>query len=170
MSYYTEFEDALKQSCDLIFPDLPPGNVIFSDQDGAEPKGTYIDINVITLDQTGMASTPTLTNEAQKLLINANYEGLVRFIFTGKDSDSLASEFHFALDNIFFWEQIRAKNLGIMRKGTVKRIPDKRETTIIKRFSLDVTFSFAVETEQYVNIIERITFSDDSLTGSFTIP
>lgn len=169
MGFYSQLETSLRQTCDLIFPDLSPANIIFSQQDGPEPKGTYIDIDIISLDQIGLSSTSTLTNVAEELTIDTEYEALVRFIFTGRDSDTFATEFNLALDNVFYWEQIRAKNLGIMRKAKVQRIPDKRETTIIKRFSLDVTFSFVAEVMQKVPVVDRIEITNLILGDTFII-
>jgi hypothetical protein len=46
-----------------------------------------------------------------------------------------------------------------MRKGEIRRVPEKRDTAWIDNFVLDVIFSYAVETTQPIDIIEEVSWT-----------
>lgn len=87
------------------------------------------------------------------------YEATVRFMFVGKDAGNVAYEFEAVADNPAARFFFGTENLAIMRKGEVNRVPEKRDTTWVNNFTLDVTFSYAVETTQPIDIIEDVSWN-----------
>jgi hypothetical protein len=80
-------------------------------------------------------------------------------MFVGDYAGNLAYEFETVVDNPASRFYFGTESLAIMRKGEIRRVPEKRDTDWIDNFVLDVIFSYAVETTQPIDIIEEVSWT-----------
>lgn len=148
--------------------------VIYSHQSGAEPAETYVVIQIVSLDQVGRVEESTLTDEStpdRKLTFKNHYEGKIQFTFAGSDAPDIATEFLNAIpNNVVVREAYQKNNLAPMRKSGLRRAPQKRDTTWVEFFNIDVTFSYMVLTEQTVDWVEHVQFVDVNSGEIIVIP
>ncbi|QDP60444.1 MAG: hypothetical protein GOVbin1096_72 [Prokaryotic dsDNA virus sp.] len=159
MNVYDLVRTALYNSSKKIITD---NQVIHSHQGGQEPRGTYCAINVLRADKIGMEYNSTYAgyyNDNLEILSRNEYETIVRFMFVGKDAGDLAYHFEAVMDNAASRFHFGTENLAVMRKSEVRRVPEKRDTTWVASFTLDVTFSYAVEITQAIDIIEDVSWN-----------
>lgn len=167
MSVYTSFETALFTAASKLFPTTP---VYFSYDNGPEGVTPYITIQVLNLDQNGMAEVSTLTNSNREVTVKKAYEGIVSFKFVGDESKhssagDLAMTFDFNLESPAFQETLLQNKLSFMRKSAIRRIPVQRDTVWYMMYQMDVYFAFSVEARQTVDTIETT-----KTIGVFTKP
>lgn len=155
---YDSLRNSLYTSCKSFLPD---NELIFSHQGGQEPKGTYCSLHVLRTDKIGMEYHNTYASPNPTISSVSVYEVTVRFIFIGQDSGNLAYEFETVVDNPAARFYFGTESLAIMRKGEVRRVPEKRDTTWVDHFTLDVIFSYAVETTQPIDIIENVSWNEN---------
>ena len=158
MSIYDSLKSSLYNSCTKI---VTENQVIFSHQGGQEPNGTYCAINILRVDKVGSETDATYASDdgsITELYSRNEYEATVRFMFVGKDAGNLAYEFESTMDNYASRFFFGTESLAVMRKSNVRRVPEKRETTWVENFTLDVVFSYAVETTQPIDIIEDVSW------------
>lgn len=148
--------------------------VIYSHQNGAEPSAAYVVIQIVSLAQIGSSQEDTLTDESspeRKITYKSYYEGTIQFTFAGSAAPDMAHEFLNAIPgNIVVRESYQRNNLAPIRKSTLRRAPQKRDTGWVEFINLDVTFSYAVKTTQTVDWVEHITLLDDFSGDVITIP
>lgn len=160
--------EALNQSGYLNTP------VIYSHQNGTEPTGSYVVIQVVNMKQTGRTEESTLTDESlpkKKITFKNHFEGLIQFSFGGSQAADMAHEFFNAVpNNVVVREAYQKNNLAPMRKSTLRYSPQKRDTKWVDFFNVDVTFSYAVYTNQDIDWVEHITIVDANTGEIITIP
>lgn len=173
---HTQLEDAIRNSAYVAlseyFADVPREEalIIFSHLNGTEPSSPYVIINVVDLAQVGRHKTSTLTNELEELSILNTYEARVQFSFGGSYSQNMVLSFVQRIgSNPKVLEELRRNKLGFMRKSSVRRNPQKRETAWVEFQNVDVTFSFAVNTQEVVDVVEAVVIQDFDGTV-YTIP
>jgi hypothetical protein len=160
MNLYDSIRTALYNSVTKIITD---NAVIHSHQSGQEPNGTYCAINVLKTDKIGMEYESSYASDATTNTITSVsvYELTVRYMFVGEDAGNLAFEFETVADNPASRFHFGTENLAIMRKSEVRRVPEKRSTTWVENYTLDVVFSYAVETSQTIDIIEDVSWNEN---------
>lgn len=140
--------------------------VIYSHQNGSEPAESYVVIQVVSLNQVGHSQHDTLTDEStpeRKISYKSFYEGVVQFTFAGSEAPSIAHDFLNSIPgNVVIREAYQKNNLAPMRKSTLRRAPQKRDTQWVEFFNVDVTFSYAVITTQTIDWVEHITIDINS--------
>ena len=158
MNLYDSLKSALYNSCTKL---ITQNTVIFSHQGGQEPSGTYCAVNILRVDKIGSETDATYASSdglTYELYSRNEYEATVRFMFVGQDAGNLAYEFESSMDNYAARFFFGTENLAVMRKSEVRRVPERRETTWVENFTLDVVFSYAVETTQPIDIIEDVSW------------
>jgi hypothetical protein len=163
MSIYTDVRTASRnsiiQSLISYFPTVADqdAGIIFSHLSGAEPSIPYVVINILSIEQQGHHSTSTLTSTAKQLSVAAFYEVMVQYSFSGSTAGSMAHDFSHKVSNspIVFQEQETSK-LAFMRKSTVRRAPQKRDTTWIENFNIDVTYNYVANEMQTIDWVDGI--------------
>jgi len=155
MDLYDEIRKSIYTSCKAF---LPNSNLIHAHQGGQEPKGSYCAINVLKADKVGRECDSTYASVDQTINSVSVYEVTTRFMFVGKDSGNLAYSFETVVDNPAARFYFGTESLAIMRKGEVRRVPEKRDTTWVDNFTLDVVFSYAIETTQPIDTIENVSW------------
>ena len=160
--------EALKQSG---FTNIP---VIYSHQNGTEPAGSYVVIQVVNIKQTGRTEESTLTDESlpkRKITFKNHFEGLIQFSFGGSQAAEMAHEFFNAVpSNVVVREAYQKNNLAPMRKSTLRYSPQKRDTKWVDFFNVDVTFSYMGYTDQEVDWVEHVTIVDTNTGEIIIIP
>lgn len=158
MNLYDTLQSALYNSTKTFFPS---NEVIHSHQGGQEPRGSYCSINILNIDKIGMEDESTYASATPDIRSTNHYEVIVQFFFVGADAGNLAHEFDSAIDNSAARFAFGTEDLAIMRRGEVNRVPEKRDTTWVQNFTLDVTFSYAVYNTQSIEIIEDVTWTEN---------
>lgn len=163
MSIYTPLRTALRNVALVANNSYPTMPVIHSHQNGAEPAESYISINILSIEQEGGHSTSTLTRVDETLDIRVAYEVLVQFSFFGSLSGNASHDFTQRIkNNPLVFEELAKNKLGIMRKSTLRRAPQKRDTQWIEAFNMDVTFSYFINTNELVGVVEGVVISDET--------
>ena len=176
MSAYSSFRTAVRLGTLEVFEQFgwPGVPVIYSHQNGSEPSSPYVVVQIISLNQVGRNESSTLTDDAipqKHLTIKATYEGRVQFTFAGTDAPDMAQDFLQAVcNNVVITEAYQKNSVAPMRKGTLKRSPQKRDTQWVEFFSIDVTFSYAIRTTQDIDWVEHVTILDENSGEIITIP
>lgn len=171
MGVFTDVRAGIRKGALVALNGYPTMPVIFSHSNGTEPAESYVVINILSIEQQGHNSTSTLTNEDEELSITASYEVLAQFSFCGSLSGDASHSFNQRINNNHLvFEELGRYNLGVLRKSTIRRAPQKRDTQWVEFHNMDVTFSYNVVTQQLVDVIESV-IMEDVLTGEiFTIP
>jgi hypothetical protein len=169
MSIYSDLRTAIRSgTCEVLrdfFPNPKTAPVIFSNSNGKEPAETYAVIEIRDIDQLSQSYRSTLSNKANELTIQSMYEVDVRFTFIGSGSGDIAYSFQNRVGNTPASSETYRKNkLGFMRKNNITHIPQKRETQWIDSHNITVTFSYLVNTQQIVDVIDSVELTDE-LTG-----
>lgn len=137
--------------------------VIQSHQNGLEPTKTYCVLNILMHTQQGFKDEATFMERSNDLLDSiAHYSVSTQISFVGKDSEEVATEFRHALvNNRRCYEYFLYNGLGILSRGNLRRIPQKRETEWVAAMNMDIDFSYAVRTRQSYDWIEYITIDGE---------
>lgn len=158
--------------------------VIFSHQNAPEPSIPYCLINPLVINQIGRTEISTLTDDgswvedldghidysgnevyqavgSKSLYYKTTYEAQIQFTFAGSSAEDLAFYFHNAVCNNRTISFVYRKNgLSPMRKSTLRRSPQKRDTRWVDFWNVDVTFLYTVVTRQDVDWVEHISVKD----------
>ncbi len=159
---------------DVVAPILPGINVIRGYQNGPEVQTPYCVYYTESINATGREDLSTGANISggnSSIRMVEHFLATVRFEFTGKDINTnhggdVAMSFLTQLATPSVQLALRKKNLGYMSKSLLRRIPKLRETAWYNAYVVDVVFSFALETIQQVDIIEKVVLDStyDSIT------
>jgi hypothetical protein len=96
---------------------------------------------------------------------------MVQISFFGTDAGDASHLFTNAVNNNpLVLEAMQQNNLGLMRKSTLRRNPQKRDSQWVDSFNIDLTFSYIINTSQIVGIVEGLSIEDQTSGDSFTIP
>jgi hypothetical protein len=158
MSIYSSLRTALYNSSKAL---IPNNEVIHSHQGAQEPKNSYCSINILKTNKIGMEYENTYATPDPTISSVSVYEVTVRYMFIGQEAGDVAYEFETVADNPASRFYFGTESLAIMRKGEVRRIPEKRDTTWVENFILDVVFSYAVVTSQPIDIIETVSWNEN---------
>ena len=145
-------------------------NVILSHANGTEPDQDYVVINVLQIEQIGKGYTSTFTNELNELTIQANYNVYVQFSFIGDLSGDMSHTFTQRLNNVLFREELQKYGLNLKTKTNIRRAPQKRDTKWVEYHNMDVVFTYAVNTQQIVDVVEAVVIKDTQTGEVSTIP
>jgi hypothetical protein len=169
---YSQVRQALRNTAlkalELDEYDVP---VLFSHSNGPEPAESYVVINIVDLASIGKQSSSTLTDTQEQLTIINNYEVRAQFSFCGSLSGDMVMSFVQRIGaNPLVHQEARRNNLGFMRKSSIRRAPQKRETQWVEFQNLDVTFSYAVRTDQLIDVIDTVILQNEVSGEIFTVP
>lgn len=170
MPIYSDVRQAIRKGAIAALSEYTTTPVIFSHSNGTEPAESYVVINILQIEQVGRGYTSTLVNELDELTIQANYNVYVQFSFIGSQSGEMSQSFTQRLNNVLFREELIRNNLGLRTKTNIRRAPQKRDTKWVEYHNMDVVFTYAVNTQQIVDVVEAVIIVDE-LTGEvFTVP
>lgn len=169
MASYNDVRKAVRraviQSLIEYFPDTASQNagIIFSHVNGSEPANPYVVINVLGIEQIGRHSTSTLTDPSEGNILNVrvSYEITVQFSFCGSTAGDMAQSFTQRINNNpFSFSALNQEKLSVMRKSSIRRIPQKRDTQWVEYFNQDVVFTYTINTEQSIDWVEAVVIED----------
>lgn len=162
MSIYSDVRTGIRKAAIKALSEYPNLQVIFSHSNGTEPAESYLVVNILSIEQQGKHSTSVTTNISNELTIQAFYEVFVQFSFVGSLSGEMSQSFIQRINQSpLSLEEIKRNNLGVIRKSQIRRAPQKRETRWVEYHNLDVTFNYAVNTQQLVDIVEAVVIGDE---------
>ena len=168
MAAYSDIRKAIRraaiQSVIEYFPTEADQNklVFFSHTNSSEPASPYMVINILGIQQIGKHSTSTLADPSQNILnIRVSYEISVQFSFCGSTAGDMAQSFTQRINNNpLSFESLNREKLSVMRKSTIRRAPQKRDTQWVEYFNQDVVFTYTLNTEQPVDWVEAVVIED----------
>jgi len=169
----TAIRNGTYKALEEFFPDKSSAPIIFSHNNGPEPTTNYVVINIVDIISPGRGSSSGRVGSDYELKTVGYYEVRVQFSFCGSDSADMAHTFNHRISNSqLVLDEFRLNKLGYMRKSSMRRAPQKRETEWVEYQNIDVTFSYSVISIDVVDIIESVVIEDASLTPStvFTVP
>src|SRR3990172_12954859 len=157
MTLYTCVQNSVRNVTLVALSEYPTSPAIFANENGSEPAESYVSISVLSINQVGGHSTSTQTNTDEELSIRIPYEAFIQFSFVGSNSGDMAHSFNQRIkNNPLVLEECSRNKLGVMRKSQVRRAPQKRDTQWIDNHNIDVTFSYFVNTQQLVDVVEAV--------------
>lgn len=167
---YSTLKTALRNTALVALNEYPTVTAIFSHQNGLEPAGSYVTISILSVEQQGHHSTSSLTNTVEELTVSVAYEVMVQFSFVGSASGDMAYSFNQRINNNPLVFQELAKNkLGVLRKSTVRRAPQKRDTQWVEYHNMDVTFSYFISNQQIIDVVEGVVLQENLSETPLTI-
>lgn len=176
MSVYSNVRTGIRkaaiQALVEYFPDTTTQNtgIIFSHLNGAEPSVSYVAINILQIEQVGKNYTSTFANTAGEITIQGNYNIYVQFSFIGSLSGEMSQSFTQRLNNVLIREELQRNGLNLRTKTNIRRAPQKRDTKWVEYHNMDVVFTYAVNTQQIVDVVEVVSITN-TLTGEVqTVP
>ena len=160
--------DATVKAFELSDIPINPNNIIFSNQNGTEPKGDYCVINILENRQKGRVNESTRTSdgaspEIQQLTSTSFYYAKTQLSFIGNSAYENGLEFESALNNnrqVIEWYQ--RKSLNPVNKSSVKRLPKLRETDWIESAVIDFDLGYSVQRYQDIDWVEYITINGET--------
>lgn len=178
MAAYSDIRKAIRraaiQSVIEYFPTEADQNkfVFFSHTNGSEPANPYMVINILGIQQIGKHSTSTLADPTQNIVsVRASYEITVQFSFCGSTAGDMAQSFTQRINNNpLSFESLNREKLSVMRKSTIRRAPQKRDTQWVEYFNQDVVFSYIINTQQVVDWVEAVVIESDITSSSEAEP
>lgn len=166
MNIFTTVRTAIKNVSLVALNEFPTPLLIYSHQNGNEPAGSYVVLNILSVEQQGHHSSSGLTKANgldYELSVTAAYEVNAQLSFVGSQSGEMAYSFYQRINNNpLVFEELARNKLGVMRKSQVRRAPQKRDTKWVEYHNLDVTFSYHIVTKQVVDIIEAVVIEDNN--------
>lgn len=160
---YSGVRDSIRNTVLVALSDFTNPMIVFSHQDGLEPAGSYVVINLLSITQQGHHSTSTLTNLDEKLSIQVCYEVMTQLTFVGSQAGDMVQSFIQRINNNpLSLQALQANNLGIMRKTPSRNNPQKRDTKWVDFHTMDVTYNYVVNTNQLVDVIEGVVIADET--------
>jgi hypothetical protein len=170
LSVYSDVRTSIRKGALVALSEFTNPQVIFSHSNGAEPAESYVVINILQVEQVGKGYTSTLVNELDELTIQANYNIYAQFSFVGSKSGEMSQVFTQQLNNVLVREELQRNSLNLRTKTNIRRAPQKRDTKWVEYHNMDVVFTYAVNTQQIVDVVEAVIIVDE-LTGEvFTVP
>ena len=170
MSIYSDVRASIRKGALVALSEFTNPQVIFSHSNGTEPAESYVVINILQIEQVGKGYTSTLVNELDELTIQANYNIYAQFSFVGSKSGEMSQVFTQQLNNVLVREELQRNSLNLRTKTNIRRAPQKRDTKWVEYHNMDVVFTYAVNTQQIVDVVEAVIIVDE-LTGEvFTVP
>lgn len=173
---YDNVTDLFKTLADVVeeaISDTYDHPIFLSHQDGDEPTESYCSVYNLGIDPIGRSYVSTLADENEVLTISHNYEIRTQYSFLGPDGLGMAMKFTHAINsNPLVTGYLQENKLGIVSKGGIKNVPKLRETKFEENYTVDVTYSFMIVTQQPIYIVDTVRFLDP-LTGAtieVTIP
>ena len=154
LNIYTTFETSLYNSLVAIFSELNTDcKVIFANQNGPEPKGTYCTINAVNITPIGMAQTDNgllqFVGGSLPQYSTRQYETISTLTFYGSSSANVAMDLFSQMSgNTRVTECLLRQKLAQRRTSAFRRSPQLRETTWVDSYAFDITLGWAVQTAQ----------------------
>lgn len=177
MSIYSSVRSALRIGTLKVLAEYFPTKsaqdkaIIYSHTSGTEPSVPYVVIQIVSVNQVGKTSYSTYASSAENLTIINHYEIMAQFSFCGTTAGDMAYDFNNSIiNNTVTREAFQLVNLAPINKSTLRRVPSKRDTAWVEYENLDVTFTYAVKTNQAVDIIEHISLLDPETQERLYIP
>ena len=166
MNIFTTVRSAIRNVSLVALDEFVNPLVIYSHSNGTEPAGSYVVVNILSVDQQGQHTSSGLVEVSiteYEQTIKAAYEVNAQLSFVGSQSGEMAYSFYQRINNNpLVFEELARNKLGVMRKSQVRRAPQKRDTTWVEYHNLDVTFSYHIVTKQVVDIIEAVVIEDNN--------
>lgn len=164
-SIYRKLEDGLRDVSLVANKNFPSTPLIFSHQNGSEPSQTFISINILRVEQQGRSSIAGRMNSNGTLDVRVVYEALVQFSFLGNDAGEIAHDFIHYCNSPETLIAMSGHNMALLRKTSLRRNPQRRDTQWVESFNFDATFSYIVNTPEIITPVEHIvvdeTYAED---------
>lgn len=171
MSLFSDVKTAVRNVTLTALSEFTNPMVIHSYGGGTEPAGSYVTINVLSIEQQGHHSTSSRLDTSFRQSTQVAYEALVQVTFVGSMAGDMVQSFTQRINNNYkVFESLTRNKLGVMRKSQVRNTPQKRDTKWVDYYNMDVTFSYIGLTQDVVDIIEAAVVEDVTADTIFRVP
>lgn len=173
MAAYSELKSALYNTISRM---VPGTQVIWMYGEGTEPSSPYIGLHILSMDQIGREEVGTYANETTEgsdvytVSVKATYEAFVQVAFRGSTAGDLAHDFNQSLNNPLSWLKMSENNLSKMRQSSIRNAPQLRDTKYVQAFNQDVTFAYAYNNDQEIDVIEQVIIINQITGDRYEIP
>ena len=172
---YKQIQDDLRTVIkDSISKSFPTSKVIFGFENGTEPTGTYCVISVLDYIKTGLAETSTRANPVDdhyEVWTNIPYEILVQIDFVGKDAGAMSLECHTRLSSSYSNKELSMSlNVGLLNMSSIRRRPQKRDTTYVDIRTFDARFNAVLSYTEEIGIITRVDIQEPFNNTIINVP
>jgi hypothetical protein len=168
---YTSVRSGLRNVALAALSEYTSPQVIFSNSSGTEPSGSYAVVNILNIVQIGHRSTSTLLDLNKNQATFVSYEVQAQYSFIGSESGDMAQSFTQRINNIQSSLNAQTTNkLGVMRKSSIRRSPQLRDTKWVEYHNIDVTFSYTVVTQEVTDEIDVVIIQNQVTNNTFTVP
>ena len=169
MGIYEQLEESLYTAIDKAFKTLGKTIIVtLSHENGIEPAGDYVSINVLELNREGRASKSGLASFAigqTKEYAVQGYNGMVQLNFYGTGAGELATLFHSQfMNNTPIRENFLRNNLAPRSISNLRRAPQLRDTVWVNSFAMDMRVGWAVRTTQDVDWVDAVVVNDNLIS------
>lgn len=160
-SYYTPLLDEVYDAFRAVFDRTGHSNVqiLFSNTNALEPKGTYCAISPLQITQIGKRDESTLLEPTtETITTSTHYKLYLQFMFTGNSAGDVATHIqHSLMNNRRAFDELHKRNLSVLNKSDVRRNPRLRETQWVDSFAFDLNLTFSIFTRYSYDWVEYIT-------------
>lgn len=143
-------------------------DVISSHQNGAEPTGTYIVVNVLSVKRQGRVDKSGMSEftggQAKEYLVQP-YEALIQINFNGAKAGGLGTLIHSQYaSNTPVREIFIRNNLAPRRVSDLRRAPQLRDGNVfVNSFAMDMMLGYTVRTVQDIDWADYITVNKETI-------
>lgn len=95
-------------------------------------------------------------DEMYSLRMRHEYSVVVRFETYGPDAGSNIQKLSRSFGNPYYDEKFLLEGLGYSSQSVIRKAPRLQETDWLDHYQLDVTFFFAHEEDQAINVVEKV--------------
>jgi hypothetical protein len=171
MAVYTDVRTGLRNIAVAALSEFTSPQVIFSNSSGTEPSGSYVVVNILAIEQIGHRSNSSKLDSLGRLSTMVSYEVQAQYSFIGSASGDMAQSFTQRINNNQTSLNAQtANNLRVMRKSSLRRAPQLRDTKWVEYHNIDVTFSYNVVTQEAVDEIDVVIIQNQATNYTFTVP
>lgn len=167
---YAILETSVSEVIEQSLSEYPLTPVIFANESGEEPLGSYCTIGKLTVNQ---RDTPenSLLDENLLSQMSVGYEVSCSVNFIGKEAGKLAFSSHVRMGNTTLNREFsQARNLSVLHKSTVQVVPYFRATKYVDVYSYDISFYFIWGVTEEVQPILQVVIENSDYSETITIP
>ena len=169
-SIYEKLENAVRDVSLLANKNHPDTPVIFSHQNGSEPPQTFISVNLLRVEQQGKSSIAGRLNRDDTLDVRVVYDALVQISFLGDEAGKIAHDFLHYFNSPETLEAMSKHKVALLRKTSLRRNPQRRDTRWVESFNFDATFNYIVNTPELITPVEHIVIDESYADDIRVIP
>lgn len=163
--YYEPILDSIYDSFDRMLKALGHNKtkVVFSNYNNIEPKDTYLIIDPTDIKQIGRRDESSLVScPTETITTSTHYVACLKITAFGKGAGNLGTHIHSSITNTrTAFDELHKNRLAVLKKSSLRRNPQLRETEWIDAFVFDLDLTFSIYTRYTYDWVEYITVNGE---------